>query len=82
MICTICGKEMIKGRIEPKTFMDNHILKKMNYDSVIFLPAGEEKKILPKDTVYLKIKPQEANYCSNCGKATVVCENIGDSFWQ
>ena len=82
MICTFCGEEMIKGRIEPRTLMDNYILKKLNYDSVVFLPEGEEKKIAPKNTVQLKIAPQEADYCPKCGKATVICENIGDDFWQ
>lgn len=82
MICTFCGTEMIKGRIEPGTFLDNFVLKQLNYDSLIFLPEGQEKKILPKDTVQLKIKPQETDYCPKCRKATVICENIGDSFWQ
>ena len=45
MICTFCGEEMIKGRIEPRTLMDNYILKKLNYDSVVFLPEGEERKL-------------------------------------
>lgn len=82
MLCTICNGEMIKGRIEPGTFTDNYVLKKLNYDSVVFLPEGQEKKILPKNTVQLKITAQDAAYCPNCGKAVVVCENIGNSFWQ
>lgn len=79
MKCSFCNEEMIKGSIQTGTLLTS--ITKVD-EMVVFLPEGEEKKLLPRNTVHLKINSKEANYCPKCGKALVIFEERGNTFWQ
>lgn len=48
-----CNEEMIAGTIETGPLFSNIL----NADEmVVFIPEGEEKKLLPKNTVHFKLQ--------------------------
>ena len=79
MKCMFCNEEMITGSIETGPLFSN-ILKAD--EMVVFIPEGEEKKLLPKNTVHLKITSKSANFCPKCGKAVAIFQERGNTFWQ
>lgn len=78
MNCSYCEKEMQKGEVQIGDIFES-IFKSSG--PVVWIAEDECKKILPKNTVHLKVKA-EGYYCEQCGKVVATFEERGAEFLQ
>ncbi|MBQ7775322.1 MAG: hypothetical protein IJ379_05320 [Lachnospiraceae bacterium] len=79
MNCPYCGKEMKNGIVQTGDLLSS--ITKVG-EIVTFIQEGEEKKLLPKQTISLAANANEAYYCAHCAKVVAIFEELGAGFWQ